>query len=233
MRRYKTGPVAEARVTAEMREREGGGTHLVYQVWATPRGALGRAVIPVQVGRVSRRRFAQVIRRYDAQAARVGEQQQNGSAPGARLASKERALLDSQRRKLLDEGGDARLVSRLVETIEAGDELTLARLRPYALADSWGVARRDALELCLDMNGKPAPTEFRTSTGSGRAYEKLTRVSMSRPENVTGGTPLAQQPPSPKHDGAGFEYKESATQTRLQGEWTPVKIVRDGQEIKR
>jgi len=149
VRRYKTGPVAEARVTAEMREREGGGTHLVYQVWATPRGALGRAVIPVQVGRVSRRRFAQVIRRYDAQAARVGEQQQNGSAPGARLASKERALLDSQRRKLLEEGEDAELVSRLVETIEAGDEFTLARLRPYALADSWGVMRRDVLELCL------------------------------------------------------------------------------------
>ena len=151
VRRYKTGPVKEARVTAEMSEREGGGTHLVYQVWATPRGALGRAVIPVQVGRVSRRKFAAVIRRYDAQAARGGEQQQNGSVTGtgARLASKERALLDSQRRKLLDEGGDARLVSRLVETIEAGDELTLARLRPYALADSWGVARRDALELCL------------------------------------------------------------------------------------
>src|SRR5438270_135276 len=149
VRRYRTGPVEEARVTAEMREREGGGTHLVYQVWATPRGALGRAVIPVQVGRVSRRKFAQVIRRYDAQAARVGEQQQNGSAPGARLASKERALLDSQRRKLLEEGEDAELVSRLVETIEAGDEFTLARLRPYALADSWGVMRRDVLELCL------------------------------------------------------------------------------------
>ena len=148
VRRYKTGPVAEARVTAEMREREGGGTHLVYQVWATPRGALGRAVIPVQVGRVSRRKFAQVIRRYDAQAARGGEQQ-NGTAPGARLALKERALLDSQRRKLLDGGEDAELVSRLVETVEAGDELTLARLRPYALADSWGVMRRDVLELCL------------------------------------------------------------------------------------
>ena len=103
VRRYKSGPIKEARVIAEMSEREGGGTHLVYQVWATPRGALGRAVIPVQVGRVSRRRFAAVIRRYDAQAARGGEQQ-NGTAPGARLASKERALLDSQRRKLLDGG---------------------------------------------------------------------------------------------------------------------------------
>ncbi|HST50698.1 MAG TPA: DUF5939 domain-containing protein [Pyrinomonadaceae bacterium] len=147
VRRYKTGPVAEARVKAEMREREGGGTHLVYQVWARPRGALGRAVIPVQVGRVSRRKFAEVFRRYDEEAA-SGEHQ-GGGAQAARLAAKERALLDSLRRKLLDAGEDARLVSRLAETIESGDEFTLARLRPYALADSWGGARRTVLELCL------------------------------------------------------------------------------------
>jgi len=147
VRRYKTGPVSEARVKAEMREREGGGTHLVYQVWAKPRGALGRAVIPVQVGRVSRRKFAEVLRRYDEEAA-SGERR-DGGAQSSALASKERALLDSLRRKLLDAGEDASLVTRLGETIESGDDFTLARLRPYALADSWGVSRRAVLELCL------------------------------------------------------------------------------------
>jgi uncharacterized protein (TIGR03067 family) len=88
----------------------------------------------------------------------------------------------------------------------------------------------DQLEFCLDMNGKPAPAEFRTFAGSGRAYEKLTRVSASRPEHVAGGTrPVPQS--MPKHDGAGFEFVDSETLTRLQGEWTPVKLVRDGQEV--
>ena len=32
-------------------------------------------------------------------------------------------------------------------------------------------------------------------------------------------------------DCAGFEFVASATLTRLQGEWTPVRIVRDGQEL--
>jgi class 3 adenylate cyclase len=146
VRKYKTGPVAEARVTAELSERERGGTHLVYQVWARPRGALGRAVIPVQVGRISARKFASVFRRYDALAL-AGEQQEAKHV--ARLAASERALLDSQRRKLLADGADASSVARLVETIETADEFTLARLRPYALADAWGIARRDALELCL------------------------------------------------------------------------------------
>ena len=33
----------------------------------------------------------------------------------------------------------------------------------------------DQLELCLDLNGKPRPTEFCTSPGSGHAYERLIR----------------------------------------------------------
>src|SRR5947209_2208500 len=147
VRKYKRGPVKEARVTLELSEREGGGTHLVYQVWAKPRGALGRAVIPVQVGRVSRRKFAELFRRYDALA--TGGERQNGTTTIARPGAGERALLEAQRRKLLSSGASAELVARLFKTIETGDELTLARLRPYALADGWGVARRDALELCL------------------------------------------------------------------------------------
>jgi class 3 adenylate cyclase len=148
VRKYHSGPVASARVAVELSEREGGGTHLVYQVWAEPRGALGRAVIPVQVGRVSRRRFAKVFRRYDALALR--SEQQNGTAqPTAKTVAGGRALLEAQRLKLLDSGADASLVARLLNTVETGDELTLAHLRPYALADEWGVARRAALELCL------------------------------------------------------------------------------------
>src|SRR5207248_7566816 len=116
---------------------EGGGTHLVYQVWASPRGALGRAVIPVQVGRVSRRKFAGVLRRYDALVSK-GEPQNGASKPAARTGAGERALLEAQRRKLLDSGAGAELVARLIKSIETGDELTLARLRPYALADEWG-----------------------------------------------------------------------------------------------
>jgi class 3 adenylate cyclase len=147
VRRYKSGPVAEARVTAELTEREDGGTHLVYNVWARPRGALGRAVIPLQVGRISARKFAEVFRRYDAIALR--NERQAGAARPSKLNASTSALLASLRRRLIEDGEDAGLVARLFETIESGDELTLARLRPYALADAWHVARRDVLELCL------------------------------------------------------------------------------------
>ncbi|HEU4595785.1 MAG TPA: adenylate/guanylate cyclase domain-containing protein [Pyrinomonadaceae bacterium] len=147
VRRYRGGPVAEMRVAAELHEREGGGTRLVYEVWATPRGALGRAAIPLQIGRISARRFADTFRRYDEQAGR--DSLDSGLLTVAHLDMGERALLASLEHKLLETGADAGLVGRLVETIERGDELTLTRLRPYVLADCWRAPRREVLQLCL------------------------------------------------------------------------------------
>jgi hypothetical protein len=80
VRRYRSGPVAEMRVAAELRARAGGGTHLVYEIWACPRGPLGRAAIPIQIGRLSARKFAQTFRRYDELALR-SEQAQAAAPP--------------------------------------------------------------------------------------------------------------------------------------------------------
>ena len=52
-------------------------------------------------------------------------------------------------RALVAEGKKTELVRRLSELVERGDDLTLARLQPYALADLWGAGRREVLELCL------------------------------------------------------------------------------------
>ncbi|MDT5269376.1 MAG: hypothetical protein QOH49_1562 [Acidobacteriota bacterium] len=148
VRRYRRGPVSEMRVAAELSEREGGGTHLVYDVRVRPRGAFGRAVIPLQVGRFSARKFAEVFRRYDQLA--LDDQTHTAEASHAnKLGASASALLDSLLVKLVKEGADSRLAARLCETVESADELTLARLRPYALADAWGVPRREVLELCL------------------------------------------------------------------------------------
>ncbi|MET0649951.1 MAG: DUF5939 domain-containing protein [Pyrinomonadaceae bacterium] len=147
-RRYRTGPVSEMRVEAELSEREGGGTRLVYDVRVRPRGALGRAVIPLQIGRVSARKFAEVFRRYD-QLALADQAQSVDESRTVGLGAGVRALIDSLRDRLVREGADARLTTRLCETVASADEVSLAHLRPYALADAWGEPRRKALELCL------------------------------------------------------------------------------------
>jgi uncharacterized protein (TIGR03067 family) len=88
----------------------------------------------------------------------------------------------------------------------------------------------DQLELCLDLNGRPRPTEFRAARGSGHAHETLRRSSHSRPEHVTGGTPAAQLQVTAAAECVGFDFVPSPALARLEGDWSAVKLVRDGQE---
>lgn len=90
----------------------------------------------------------------------------------------------------------------------------------------------DQLEICLDMSGKSRPADFRTTSGSGHAYETLKRTSRVRPEKVTGGTPSAKaQSAVAPQTCSGFDHVDSPLMTRLQGDWAAVRIVRDGQEL--
>ena len=98
---------------------------------------------------------------------------------------------------------------------------------------NYGIFRLDddTLEICLDLNGRPRPGKFGSAAGSGHAYETLKRTSAARPENVTGGTPPAVAAPSSPSSTEAFEYVPSPTLTKLQGEWSAVKINRDGQAL--
>lgn len=151
LRRYTKGPIQEMRAVVELAPLPGGGTHLVYQVWTRPRNVLGLIAIPLEVGLRIAKRVEATVRRYDESAF-------NGKSPAAvpapsghrvRLAPGGAARVAALRGALLERGAPADLVAQLVQTLEQGDDLTLARLRPYALADHWGVARRSVLELCL------------------------------------------------------------------------------------
>src|SRR2546422_3744517 len=146
VRRYRKGPMAEMRVLAELAPNDNGGTHLSFQVFAQPKSLLGLLAIPVQIGVMSKRSFAATFRRYDRLAAK-GETGVRSSeptfAPGghARLA-----LLGA---KLRAQIADATLADKLIETVTEADELTLSRIRPFALADYWKASRKEVLAVCL------------------------------------------------------------------------------------
>lgn len=89
----------------------------------------------------------------------------------------------------------------------------------------------DQLEICLDLNGQQRPGKFGASQGSGHAYEILKRTERTRPASVTGGTAAQPKPVAPTGNPAPFECHESPTLARLQGEWTAVKIIRDGLDL--
>jgi hypothetical protein len=144
VRRYRKGPLAEMRVAVELRPEERG-TALVYEVWARPRNMLGLLAVPIEIGRLSKHRFERTLRRYDREAAIPGHPERDdvSLAPGAsrRLAA--------GRDSLLERGVSAELADHLIRMLTRTDDLTVARMRPYALADAWGADRRAVLELFL------------------------------------------------------------------------------------
>mgnify|MGYP000244702078 CR=1 FL=1 len=149
-RRYQPhllNPVAEFRMLAELEPRAGGGTHLTYQVWATPANVLGVLAIPVQIGFINYRRIDRAIRRYDRAAASRGTRLSLPSFVSLAPGAPER--LQAARDQLTRQGLAAAQVDRLIDTLERADDQVVTRLRPYALADAWGEPRAAILELCL------------------------------------------------------------------------------------
>ncbi len=147
IRNFVGGPIRELRILAELKPRDDGGTDLSYQVRATARNLLGMLLIPLQIGILYRRTFARTFQKYDSLAlANLSYRDTSGRItfpPGGK------ARLAKLRQELLDAGANAVIVGQLVETINKADDLSLARMRPYTLADYWQAPRRDVLELFL------------------------------------------------------------------------------------
>lgn len=147
VRRYQNGPMSQMRVLLEMTPQPAGGTQLVYEVWAQPRNLLGILGIPIAIGQVSARRFQATFTRYDAVA-------QAGAVPitlsrASHLTSGGEQRLAAGSQRLQQDGVALNLVENLIDLVREADDLTLARLRPYLLADAWEAPRRDVLELFL------------------------------------------------------------------------------------
>ncbi len=143
-RHYHSGPVAEMRIRAELTPQDDGTTKLTYEVWATPRNLFGLIAIPAQVGILSASAFGRTFRAYDEMAVRG---QSIIDLPGqAEFMPGGRERLNALRDRLLEEGANVDIVHRLHSLIEKGDDLALAKMQPYALADNWGMERRDVLE---------------------------------------------------------------------------------------
>jgi class 3 adenylate cyclase len=147
MRRYHKGPIAEARMLAQLTSLPEGGTRLVYEVWARPKNLLGLVAIPIQIGYLTARSFARTFREYDQYA--TGGKPPLYQPSSADLTSGGRARLLAIGDKLIAEGAPVEVVGQLARMIEEADEMTLARIRPYALADYYKWSRRAVLETCL------------------------------------------------------------------------------------
>ena len=147
---YSKGPLARLRMRAELKPNSGGGTHLIYEVWSTPRNIPGAVAIPMQLNFVVARRFREYIQKYDAVAFQGVAVE--AAAPNTSQSSFDLQRLAGLKQKLiadLDTEQKLAIGERLAEFLERGDDFEVSRIRPYKLADEWREPRRLVLEVCL------------------------------------------------------------------------------------
>lgn len=151
VRHYQPGPlrpIAQLRVAAQLQPTAKGGSRLTYEVWAKPSGLLGHLAIPVQIGFLSRRDFGRVFQRYD-EMVQAGLANVDAPGRGIQFAPGGRERLAAIKQTLREQGVVDGLVARLAAVLEEADDMSLDRIRPYALADHWQVPRKEVLTLCL------------------------------------------------------------------------------------
>ena len=149
LRVYLTGPVAWMRVYAELEPLPDGTTRLTYEIQIHPSNLLGYIAIPIQINWISRRAFDRVFHQID-------EALCSEAAPLAPfpllvkpLQAAALARMSAIAQSLSAAGRPADLIGRLVRQIREAPDVDLMRMRPFALADSWGSDRFETLELCL------------------------------------------------------------------------------------
>jgi len=146
-RRFVSGPVDRLLTVCELTPVDGG-TRLDYELRVTPRNWLGRLLGPYFFGRRAGRATDRVFRNYETYALRG--LRFSRLAQAVRLADGGAARLAVLRRKLVEEHRQpASRVDRLSRFIEKADDLSVARMRPYAIADEWQADRRETLRLFL------------------------------------------------------------------------------------
>jgi len=147
LRTYSKGPIDEMRVQVNFDPRPEGGTHVHYQTWMKTSNILARLAIPFVIGVIAKNRFERALRFYDRFANKRGSVITLARPRG--LSAKGRARFRSLSEIVIQQGTDPSLMTHLEDFLERSDELSVQRLRPYALADHWEVNRRAVLEMFL------------------------------------------------------------------------------------
>ncbi|MCC6499501.1 MAG: hypothetical protein IT313_04445 [Anaerolineales bacterium] len=147
VRRYRKGPIDEMRVNARFEPLPNGGTRIFYQSIFVTENWLAQLGIPFGIGVIAKGRFERAFRKYDALIQRgestIEMPRQRALSAGGRNRFK------SQSEAVIKQGTNPELLNRLEEFFDQADELSIQRIRPYALADHWKTNRRAVLEMFL------------------------------------------------------------------------------------
>ncbi len=146
-RRYSKGPLDEMRTNAQFTPLPEGGTRITYSSTFITGNILAQLGIPFVIGVIARNRFERAFRKYDEI---INRGESLTETPRQRaLSSGGRNRFKVQSEAVVKQGTNPELVNRLEDFLDHADELSIQRIRPYALADAWKTNRRAVLEMFL------------------------------------------------------------------------------------
>jgi class 3 adenylate cyclase len=146
-RRFSRGPLAYMVQSCALAAREGGGTRLTYEMRVRAANYLGVVVIPLAIGIRMRGALGRVFRGYDETARRIHAP--HADSTHAVTAHGTPRIASICAKLVGDAHQPAALVERLSAYVTGADDLSVSKIRPYALADAWGTDRRTTLDLFL------------------------------------------------------------------------------------
>ncbi len=151
VRRYLNGPLESLRMQAVLEPKDNG-TRLHYDLWIVPRNFIGWLAIPIQIGILTRNSFERSFRHYDKLATEdsAPANESRPLVPGSPLTfGARRRLHDIADRLVKKLATDSRILDPVLHLLQTGDDLSLNRMRPYALAKLWNLPRHALLDLFL------------------------------------------------------------------------------------
>ncbi len=150
-RKYSRGPLAWLRNRVTLTPRENGGTHLVHEIEVLPNGALGVISAFLEIKMKLGSKLQTAYRRMDEAAQQVSAWTDPFDPPhqptGSQIAHVSNGI--TRLKQLRDRKFSPDILRRLEDLLLHAPEKTVERLRPFALADAWGSARPDVLDLLL------------------------------------------------------------------------------------
>lgn len=145
-RRYSKGPLDEMNVQVIFDPLPNGGTRLTYKTIIQSSNILAPLAFPFAIGVIAKLRFEKAFRTYDSIASKRVSDDESTRQRG--LSSGGRSRFKSMSEALSPEV-ESNLIKHLEDFLDRADNLSLQRIRPYALADRWGANRREVLEMFL------------------------------------------------------------------------------------
>jgi class 3 adenylate cyclase len=144
---YNKGPVNSMRSEAGFERLPNNGTRVTYDSSFVVSNPFVQALMPFVIGVIAKKRFEKAFRMYDQIAGKDDVLLTIARPRGLNAAG--RARFKALGETVIRQGTDASLMNRLEDFLDRADELSVQRIRPYALADRWHVDRRAVLEMFL------------------------------------------------------------------------------------